>query len=120
MKLRLKEIRTRCGMGQQEVADRAGMPIRRYGSYERGERTLSLVDAAVIADVFGCSLDELAGRDFRPEGGYSDPRQAELNRCWESLDAQNQDVLLINARNAADARGGPSQRAPVRQEGVSA
>ena len=56
------EMRKRAGMSQQEVADLAMMPVRRYGSYERGERMPSLEDAAYIADAIGCSLDDLAGR----------------------------------------------------------
>ena len=116
MKLRLKEIRTRCGMGQQEVANRAGMPVRRYGSYERGERTISLADAAIIADVFDCSLDELAGRDFRPEGGYSDARQAELNRVWGQIGEQRRDRLLETAHDFEALERGRAERAVLESD----
>ncbi|MBQ9004083.1 MAG: helix-turn-helix transcriptional regulator [Eggerthellaceae bacterium] len=70
MKLRMKEIRVARNLKQEEVASLAGMPVRRYGSYERGERVISLVDAAIIADVLECSLDELVGREW-PRGNVS-------------------------------------------------
>lgn len=74
------------------------MPVRRYGSYEREERSLTLKDAALIADVFDCTLDELAGREFRPSTPYADPRQAELNRCWAEADGDRRDTILQVAR----------------------
>lgn len=116
MKLRAKEIRTRKGLSQQEVANRLGMPIRRYGSYERGERTLSLIDAARIADVFGCSLDELAGRDFRPAGGFSDQRQTELNRVWGQIGEQRRDRLLETAHDFEALERGRAERTVLERD----
>lgn len=104
MHLKMKQIRVGLGLGQKDVAEKLGMPVRRYGSYERGERTLSLEDAARIADVFDCSLDELAGRDWRQASDYADPRQAELNRCWESLDPERQDRILTIAHDMEAAK----------------
>lgn len=104
MHLKMKQIRVGLGLGQKDVAEKLGMPVRRYGSYERGERTLSLEDAARIADVFDCSLDELAGRDWHQASDYADPRQAELNRCWELLDPERQDRILADAHDMEAAK----------------
>lgn len=106
MSLRMKQIRVGLGLGQREVAEKVGMPVRRYGSYERGERSISLEDAARIADVLDCSLDELAGRNWRPGRNYADPRQAELNRCWESLDPERQDRIIASAQDMEIAKRG--------------
>lgn len=100
MMFRIKELRTRYGFSQKDVAERLGMPVRRYGSYEREERSLSLEDAAMIADVFGCTLDELAGRDF-PAPEYSDPRQAELNKCWGECEEGDRTAILRVAKSFA-------------------
>lgn len=62
MATRLKLIRTERGLTQKDLADKLGIPARTYGSWERGERDLSFVDACRIADILNCSLDELAGR----------------------------------------------------------
>lgn len=97
MKLRMKQIRDARGLSQQEVADRVGMPVRRYGSYEREERNINLKEAALIADVLDCTLDELAGRDFHALAPYADSRQAELNRVWAHLDTERQNRLVGTA-----------------------
>ena len=65
MTSRMKEIREKRGLGQKEVAAMVGIPVRTYGGYERGERTLSLDVAAQIADVLDVSLDTLLGREIR-------------------------------------------------------
>lgn len=128
MKLKLKQIRVGLGLSQQDVAARLNMPVRRYGSYEREERSLSLRDAALIADVFDCTLDELAGRDFHPATPYADPRQAELNRCWAEADGDRRDTILQVARLStgradeaatADAEAGSSAVPPGVGTGVA-
>lgn len=122
MSLRMKEIRKRLGLEQKEVAERAGMPVRRYGSYEREERGISLEDAAIIADVFDCSLDELAGRDYSPSE-YSDNRQRKLNEAYFASDERARASILDAAENALAAslgREGSAGEEGVPQAGLSA
>lgn len=85
MKTQIKQIRTKLGLKQKEAASRAGIELRRYGSYERGERSLSLEVACSIADAFDCSLDELAGR-WEYVGRFTDERQRRMNQAYGSLD----------------------------------
>lgn len=61
MDFNIKDARKRLGLKQQEVADALGIPGRTYGAWERGERELKITDAVAIANLFGCSLDYLAG-----------------------------------------------------------
>lgn len=61
---KMKEIRKSKGLGQKEVAAKLDMPVRTYGSYERGERSLSLDVAAEIADVLDVTIDQLLGRQY--------------------------------------------------------
>lgn len=96
----MKELRVRMGLGQKEVASELDMPVRRYGSYERGERTLSLIDAARIADVFECTLDELAGREWPPEGRTSD--EARLVDAYRECTPREKSSLLNMAQTMAD------------------
>ena len=91
MNLRLKQIRTARGLSQKEMADRVNMPVRRYGSYERQERSLSLEDACVIADALDCTLDELAGREWRET--YTDKRQDDINAAYLRMDGTGRDAL---------------------------
>lgn len=85
MELKMKQLRVARGLSQKEVAALAGMQVRRYGSYERGERSITLDDAAKIADALQCSLDELAGRKW-PQNLFADPRQTQLNADYEYMD----------------------------------
>ena len=60
----IKEMREKAGYKQQDVADKLDVTIRRYGNWEREDREINLRDAIRLADLFECSLDELAGRDW--------------------------------------------------------
>ena len=60
---KIKEMRQRAGLSQDQVAEALGITKRRYGSWERGERCVSLNEAVKIADICNCTLDELAGRE---------------------------------------------------------
>ena len=62
MNLQIKQMRKRSGLNQKDVAAAIGVPVRTYGSWERGERNINLEDACLIADVLRCTLDELVGR----------------------------------------------------------
>lgn len=106
MGLQLKAMRRARKMTQEELASMIGQTARVVGSWERGESALPIDDAARIADVFDCSLDELAGRDWHPSSDYTDPRQAELNRCWESLDPERQDRIIASAQDMEIAKSG--------------
>ena len=99
---RMKEIRESRGLGQKEVAAALGMPVRTYGSYERGERTLSLDIAAQIADVFDVKLDELLGREFDGSTSLSSNNEAELIAIYRSMEKKMQDLMLEQARMYAE------------------
>lgn len=92
MKLQLKAIRESRGLSQQEIADALNIPVRRYGSWERGERNMNLEDACKIADVLHCSLDEIAGSSSSPPI-YHDGRQQALNTCYEKLNDKSKGEL---------------------------
>lgn len=104
MKSRMKEIREAKGLGQKEVAAKLLMSVRRYGSYERGERTLSLNDAAMIADVLEVTIDDLMGREYKPKAvteavGLSG--EDELLEIYRSISNVGKEQLLVFARGCA-------------------
>ena len=53
-------MRKRAGMKQEEVAAALDMKTSTYGDWERETTVLNLKDAIRLADLFGCTLDELA------------------------------------------------------------
>ena len=112
MDLKLKAIRELRGLTQQEMADRVGVKIRTYGTWERGERTLNaqqLVDCACALD---CSTDELLGLDIR--ASFADPREAELHRIYHGLSRQGRNLVLRSAQaEYALERGGIEEKASL-------
>ena len=61
MKTYLKEIRTRKGLKQSEVAKMLGINDRTYGAWERGENNMTLEQAYNCAVALGCSINEIVG-----------------------------------------------------------
>lgn len=105
MRTRLQELRKRAGFrSARAFAEEAGIKLGTYTDYEQGRTVMSLERAWQFADILHVSLDELAGREFRPKVNYPDPRQAELNRCWESLDQERQDRLIGTAHDMEAAK----------------
>ena len=102
MDLQLKRLRKLAGYKtQKDFAERLGIPERTYGSWGREEVAISFPQACACADLLDCTLDELAGRKLVRE--YTDPRQEQLNGCYESLNESSKtDVANLVKSIAAD------------------
>ena len=61
-RLQLAALRREHGMTQAQVAAMLGCGTSLYARYERGERPLPLPLAVKLADLYGVTLDRLAGR----------------------------------------------------------
>lgn len=72
-------------------------------------------------DALGISPDELAARQWPPEGApaSADPMRDELVRCYDASTAENRHSLVVAARNAALASGEAAERG-ADTEGASA
>ncbi|MFZ2969560.1 MAG: helix-turn-helix domain-containing protein [Minisyncoccia bacterium] len=55
----IKELRTKKGLSQVEIAEKIGIGRTSYISFEQGKAELSLQEAAKLADIFGVSLEEI-------------------------------------------------------------
>lgn len=118
MKTNLQKLRIAAGFRSANAfADHIEINRGTYTNYEQGKRELTLERAWYFADIFGVTLDELAGRDFRPAGSFSDPRQAELNRCWDAIGDPRRDRLLETAQDYEIAERGGPERASVQEAG---
>lgn len=60
----LKRKREEKGLTQAEVAERIGTTQQNVASYESGYKVPSLKIAVAAADLFGCSMDEMLGRNI--------------------------------------------------------
>lgn len=61
--MRLKELRTRRKLRQQDVADAVNCSQAVYSRYENGEREPSKDTLNRLADFYGVSVDYILGRD---------------------------------------------------------
>ena len=63
----LKKLRQQAGLTQGELAERSGKSQGYIGDLERGDRRgLTVTTLERLADVLGCTTDELLGRS-KPE-----------------------------------------------------
>lgn len=105
MKTRLQELRKAAGFKSAKAfAVKYGINPGTYTNYEQGVTGLSLEKAWEFADIFDCSLDELAGRD-RPKRDYADPQQAQLNAMYERLEESGKSAALGSVRGILDQQG---------------
>ena len=115
METNLRNIRRERGWSQGEAAAVAGIPVRRYRSYEYGDTTMPFDAAVALADAFDVSLDHLAGRVW-PAGSSEavsvTPPEAALVADFRRMDDGDRDGFLTMARALAFA-GDAKKRGPV-------
>jgi transcriptional regulator with XRE-family HTH domain len=58
---RIRELRDAHGLTQEQLAHEVGVTVKAVYMWERGTRTPHLKQAARLADILGCTIDELAG-----------------------------------------------------------
>ena len=91
---RLKELRKKEGLIQEQVANILGTNQSQYGKYENGKTNLSLENAKILADYFGVSIPYLLGID--DTSTLIDPFQKFPNRIGELIDASNKTLKEIS------------------------
>lgn len=104
----IKKMRERKGLTQQEVANVLEVKKARYGDWERETTMVNLRDAIRLADLFDCTLDELAGREW-PRGD-ANPYHAELAAAYDRASAEGRRAILTVARSVAETSGGEAER----------
>lgn len=102
----IKKMRMRAGLTQQEVADALGIKKPRYGDWERETREINLRDAIRLADLFHCTLDELAGRPWPTEG--LSPAERELVESYRAANPQGRASIdaVAGVSSGMGAEGG--------------
>lgn len=63
MHYKLKEMRMKAGLTQEQVAQQLNTAQHQIHKYETGKQELSFARAIDLADLYHCTLDELAGRN---------------------------------------------------------
>jgi transcriptional regulator with XRE-family HTH domain len=92
---RLKEVRRKAGLTQQEVATRAGVGQSYINELERGNTNITIKTLCRMADRLGVDVRELL-----PEGPSLPPTKASIERLAEAFDNLAQ---VMRERTAQDA-----------------
>lgn len=98
---RFREFREAAGLSQAEVAAKLGVTTSRYGSWEREDREPNIVDVAKIADIYGCTLDALVGRNSPTKEDKPDPAFEAIESAYRSMNADGRAALELTARGLA-------------------
>lgn len=98
----LNEIRNSHGMTQAKVAEAMGVSTNTYRSWENGDRMLNFEQAVALADLFACTLDDLAGRV--PPQAPEDRRLARVVGAYEAAGESGRALMAALVDVAARAR----------------
>ncbi|MDP2307442.1 MAG: helix-turn-helix domain-containing protein [Pseudomonadota bacterium] len=83
---RLRDLRGRAGLTQQDVAERAGLSPETVSRCEKGVFAPELTTLLALARALGCSLGELVDLGSpTPELGDLDAEERELVQRWRRL-----------------------------------
>lgn len=118
MQLMLKKLRKAKGLRQEDLAAHISTTPRIVGAWERGETSLPFEDACRIADVLECSLDELAGREWRGEK-FGDPGKNALVGYYDSMNERGRATLVESARLMSDGDSVRIEKDGAEDAGIS-
>ena len=94
--MKIREIREARGLSGSEVARRLGIPQSTYSTWETGKVAINVYQACDLCDVFGCTLDQLAGRERGADGTWR-----EIEDIYASLNNIGRDKLVDYAEDLA-------------------
>jgi transcriptional regulator with XRE-family HTH domain len=88
---RLRKIREDKGLGQSELAHKAGLQPSAISHFESGRRSPSFDNLKRLADALAVTIDYLLGRETVP--ATAGPVAQKLFRNFEQMSAEDQDDL---------------------------
>lgn len=107
-------MRERAGFNQQQVADALGIKKARYGDWERETTILNLRDAIRLADLFGCTIDELANHKVKGQPSISSAEQRILG-VYRSTDERGRN----NINNAVEFEARQMDESALKETGIA-
>lgn len=107
----IRELRTKNGLTQKELADKLHLRHTTLGNYERGEREPDAATIEAIADFFGVSVSDFFGRSgtnksSNPNGSISSTDVFHLHPRQQGLDdVANRMIKYIEAMQSTNSFG---------------
>ena len=106
MNLQLKQLRNDRGLSQEAMAKKLTelmgeeVKISRYGTWERGDRMMSLEQAYYCAVALGCTLNDLVGMK---SDGIATRDERQLVESYRRMDETNRASMLDMASSLSVA-----------------
>jgi len=91
---RLKQIRTRLGLSQVELAERAEVTAAAISLYESGKRKPSFAISRKISQVLGVGLEDLWGEENEGKD-VADPKLRLAFRKMQNLDLEDRKAVEV-------------------------
>jgi len=93
--LRLRELRDKHKLTQQEIASRLQLSSDAYSLYELGKRQMNYETLCLLADMYDISIDYLLGRcDFNAVA--LEDEEHEIIKQYRALDQRGQETIKAN------------------------
>lgn len=101
--MNIKDIRSRKGLTQAEVASALGVSSVVYSRYETGSRQPSIDTLIQMADIFGVTVDYLLGRQDIEDSTLSEYELRLLIAARNADERARQDALQMLLAHAGDS-----------------
>jgi transcriptional regulator with XRE-family HTH domain len=93
--LRLRELRDRHKLTQQEVANRLQLSSDAYSLYELGKRQMNYETLCLLADIYSVSIDYLLGRQDENLVPLN-IEETEIVKQYRLLDMRGREAVKVN------------------------
>lgn len=98
---RIKELRTRLGWRQDELAEKLSKSRQAVGNYETGTRGLDEETIHQCCEIFGVSADYLLGRSIQPGSPISD-EEWQLLAAYRAADEDARALVRLALKRFAE------------------
>lgn len=110
---RIRELRLRSGMSQQELGSRLGVSAVAVGKWERGQTQPDIRTLTSLADIFGTTIDDLCGHEAPDQESAGSPNIRVMTRAFRQLTPDEQEKYIAVGRALfAHAFDAPEERRP--------
>lgn len=102
--MRLKEIRTKAGLTQRQVADYIGCAPSVYSRYETGEREPSIDTLIQLSRYLNVTIDYMIGNKPPSDDGLTDYEIALISAARAADDRAREDALQMLLSHRVDIK----------------
>lgn len=95
---RIRALRQRAGLSQQELGSRLGVSAVAVGKWERGQTQPDIRSLTIMADLFGTTIDDLCDHDVPSGAGEENGSIQVMTRAFRQLTPEEQEKYIAVGR----------------------